>query len=1047
MFWFSHFLLHFCFLGSLYSVTQAWHVNVPRNIKGLLGSCLVIPCNFDYYRYPPKRANRVVWYQYVSRGYPLVYDNWYPNDVIPMYKGRTYVYTSSYQKTCTLRIKDVNWNDHRQKLYPWVDPENVGRTTYAFYDTHVTIEVVEKPKAPEITITGERKVGNSVTMQCSADHTCSTDPPTFSFNIALQDKRLTHSKLSDGTSKTILTATLVLERDYQVVECTVRHPGGRTAKRSETINAKCSILPLVINPMSSEYLEGLPSQVSCEASYICANNLPTIRWNYANMPATSNTNKYSGGTMWKTVSTLTFTSSAKDHGNVLTCFAQFAGGQTQEKSITIQVKRNMLNLDWSFTTSRSITGMKGSCVIIPCKFSYSKLKPGGLQVMWYLYQSNGRAEVYNHKQTNILSRYNGKTSLTGSVTENNCSLKIDMLEMSHNRDQLYPWIDINPITSYHSQGHSFLDKSTQIMVSDHAQEPQITITEIPRVGDESRIVCKVQHTCSSAPPTLSLNGIPGTDRIIDSPVSDGIWERTIERTWNAKEDHKKVECTVRYPGGQSAKSELLLHVKCPYEKIKMVKPPGEVTEGVAKSVICSVTYKCKSNTPIIEWNFSDMQNLVKQQQISSNSYTTVSNLTFIGSLGDNGKPLICTAQFGTEETSDSSVLQIKKYEEPVGEELNEKDTFRVLAADVPSRFSALTRSCVVIPCSFQDDEDQPMTRGIWYKKTGGMVYHNARSIVLDHFKDRTRILGNLNEGDCSLEVDDIKPFDNGPFCFYGEKGEKKYRFNNSCVFIVMKASPDKPVMSSVPAEVNAGSAVTVSCSVSYSCSSHPPAFSWSVPFINNEVSDTLLSRGVWKRTSTITFVVAGGDGLKNLSCIATFWREKKQASTVTLIVQGTLKHQMEKSVPVVIPVSLLVLVLLAVVLGIFFYRKRKHTDDPQKPPPRPEKRRSLWDRLSRRYPSGDREKPPRPEKRRSIWSQFSRTEEDRVGWQNARKSFWNRFSRRQNNSADLSVSYLNKTEVAICDKHVTKQRYPSPKNNQRRPAPATPEDSNVYGNI
>lgn len=112
--------------------------------------------------------------------------------------------------------------------------------------------------------------------------------------------------------------------------------------------------------------------------------------------------------------------------------------------------------------------------------------------------------------------------------------------------------------------------------------------------------------------------------------------------------------------------------------------------------------------------------------------------------------------------------------------------FHVLAADVPFRFSALTRSCVVIPCSFQYQEDAPLTRGIWSKKTGGIVYHNGRSHVLDHFKDRTRILGDLNEGNCSLEIDDMKPFDNGPFCFHAEKGNDKYRFNNSCVFIVMK---------------------------------------------------------------------------------------------------------------------------------------------------------------------------------------------------------------------------------------------------------------------
>lgn len=120
----------------------AWHVQMPRHIVALKGSCLVIPCSFDYYQYLPTRPERVVWYQYVSRGYPLVYDDWYPNYVIDIFKEKTYV--STYGKKCTLRIDPVTWSHHRQKIYPWVDPENVGRSTYKFYETTVTIEVVGK---------------------------------------------------------------------------------------------------------------------------------------------------------------------------------------------------------------------------------------------------------------------------------------------------------------------------------------------------------------------------------------------------------------------------------------------------------------------------------------------------------------------------------------------------------------------------------------------------------------------------------------------------------------------------------------------------------------------------------------------------------------------------------------------------------------------------------------------------------------------------------------------------------------------------------------
>lgn len=135
-------LRHDSLAGYILCSSSAWQVTMPSKIKGLLGSCLVIPCSYDYDQYPPKRPDRVVWYQDVSRGYPIVYDYWNWNDVLDIFKGRTRVYTSSHHRTCSLLIDPVTLADHSQKLYPWVDPENVGWRTYPFYDTTVTVEVV-----------------------------------------------------------------------------------------------------------------------------------------------------------------------------------------------------------------------------------------------------------------------------------------------------------------------------------------------------------------------------------------------------------------------------------------------------------------------------------------------------------------------------------------------------------------------------------------------------------------------------------------------------------------------------------------------------------------------------------------------------------------------------------------------------------------------------------------------------------------------------------------------------------------------------------------
>ncbi|XP_056236064.1 uncharacterized protein LOC130171837 isoform X2 [Seriola aureovittata] len=1003
---FSHILLSLCIIGFIFCSSSAWNVNLPNNIKGLVGSCLVIPCSFDYYQYPPRRPERVVWYQYVSHGYPLVYDRWYPHSVINIFKGTTSLYRHTNSKTCSLRIYPLTWSHHRQKIYPWVDPENVGKSTYRFYDTTVTIEVVGTAEKPDIMISGDRKVGQYVQVECSVYHTCPTDPPTLKLNIPLQSHQ-TRTIMSNAMYKTSLTTMLYIEKDHLTVECSVRHTGGLSAQNSQTLNAECSFSRLTISAPSEEFLEGYASKVICTASYTCPKNVPTLTWNYMSMPASTDTRNIANA-KWTTVSTLTFTASANDHGRSLTCYAEFSGGGRLEESITLRVKRNMLTRGWSFTTPSSITGMRGSCVIIPCRFTYSISQPSDLRVIWYLYQSNGYPPVFDRTQS-VISKFNGITSVMGSVREGNCSLKIKRLEMSHNQDRLYPWIDKNSIASFHTRDQMLYDKTTQLIVSDHAQEPQLSISGIPRVGEQSTVSCSVRHTCLSSPPTLTLNGNPGADLHTDTLVSDGIWERTVERTWTVQEADYSVNCVVRHHGGQSATRELKLNVECPYTEITMVEQPGEATEGVATSVICSVSYTCKKNEPIIVWNFKDMQSSSYTKPMASNTYKTVSNLTFIGSLGDDGKPLTCTAKFLTGKTSDSAVLHIKKYVKPVEErDPHENDTY--LAADVPFRFSALTRSCVVIPCSFQYGGEMVLTRGIWSKKSGGVVYHNGQSYVLDHFKGRTRLLGDLHEGNCSLEIDDIKPFDNGPFCFSAEREHEKYRFNNSCVFIIMKASPDKPVMTQVPTEVDAGSTLSVSCSVTHTCPSHPPEFSWSVPNLTSEVTHTLTTRGTWETTSTITFMVAGGDGVKSLTCTAIFWRDKQQASTVTLNVKGSLMYQLRSSLPISIPVSALVLIviILAVVFVVVIWRKRKHNDNSLKPPPRPEKRRSLWDRLSRRYPE-DRERPPRPEKRRSIWNRFSREENVRVGWHSEgkpRKSFWSRFSRQQGNTADLSVGFL-----------------------------------------
>uniref|UniRef100_A0A3Q3MG35 Ig-like domain-containing protein n=1 Tax=Mastacembelus armatus TaxID=205130 RepID=A0A3Q3MG35_9TELE len=738
----GHFLLSVCILGCILGSSGAWHVTMPSNIKGLKGSCLVIPCTFDYNQYPPVRPDRVVWYQHVSRGYPLVYDSWYPKNVIDIFRGRTRKADSTKGKSCSLRIYPVNWPHHRQKIYPWVDPENVGYSTYRFYDTTVTIDVTDRAEKPSIRIFGELKVGQSVQVECTVYHTCSTDPPTLSLNIRLRSPSTTQSSMSDGTSKTSMIGTLFITRERQTVECSARHYEGPTTSASITLNAQCSFAPLTIKPTSDEFLEGEVGKVTCIAKYTCSQHVPTFTWSDKNIPVSSEP-KVSNAE-WMTVSTLTFTVSASDHDRLLTCKVFFSQGKKLEVSVTLRVKRNVHFRDWSFTTPSTITGMRGSCIIIPCRFTYRNSQPADLRVMWYLYQGSSYSLVYGQSQT-VDIKYTGLTSFIGSVPEGNCTLKVERLDITHNKDRFFPWLDKAPITSYHNPSQTFYDKNTQLIVSDRAEEPQLSVNGDPRVGEESKVSCTVHHTCPSAPPTLTMNGIQGADVTRGSMLSDGVWERTVERTWIVKEEDQSVKCTVSYQGGQKATSELRLNVECPYDRITMVEPPGETIEGVAKSVICSVTYKCKKNAPTIVWNYKDVQSSLQTKKLPRDTFEATSNLTFIGSLSDNGKTLTCTAQFSHGETSDSAILRIKR-----------NVHFRDWSFTTPSTITGMRGSCIIIPCRFTYRNSQPADlRVMWYLYQGSsysLVYGQSQTVDIK-YTGLTSFIGSVPEGNCTLKVE------------------------------------------------------------------------------------------------------------------------------------------------------------------------------------------------------------------------------------------------------------------------------------------------------
>lgn len=87
-------------------------------------------------------------------------------------------------------------------------------------------------------VSGDMRVGQNVQVECSVYHTCPTYPPNLELNIPLQHPQR-RTTMYMNQYKTSLTTMLHIERDHQIVQCSVRHRGGISASNSITLSAAC----------------------------------------------------------------------------------------------------------------------------------------------------------------------------------------------------------------------------------------------------------------------------------------------------------------------------------------------------------------------------------------------------------------------------------------------------------------------------------------------------------------------------------------------------------------------------------------------------------------------------------------------------------------------------------------------------------------------------------------------------------------------------------------------------------------------------------------
>ncbi|XP_042072012.1 myelin-associated glycoprotein isoform X3 [Haplochromis burtoni] len=296
-------------------------------------------------------------------------------------------------------------------------------------------------------------------------------------------------------------------------------------------------------------------------------------------------------------------------------------------------------------------------------------------------------------------------------------------------------------------------------------------------------------------------------------------------------------------------------------------------------------------------------------------------------------------------------------------------------ATVVKSIDALVGSCVVVPCSFSHtggNLPSSRLRGIWHEKNDkkSNIYHEDYTLIKDNFKGRTKLVGDLGQNNCTLEITQIRNHDNGPFCFRVElvrtenndPTKDKFSFVEDCVELNMITEPPKPTLIQ-PKTATQGEPYTVTCSVIHTCPTHVPKLTWNMDSTKVIVHHKDIKHGNWETQSILTVIPEEKDDNREITCTAEFNGGLKSPETFTLHVK-----RVENYNHIIIPSVVGIGTTVAFVLVCIFMTKKykKRIEELQS------RDGSMWNRLSRmsrRIRSGA---GPSRSDQRSIWSRFSR---------------------------------------------------------------------------
>uniref|UniRef100_A0A673XSM0 Ig-like domain-containing protein n=1 Tax=Salmo trutta TaxID=8032 RepID=A0A673XSM0_SALTR len=220
---------------------------------------------------------------------------------------------------------------------------------------------------------------------------------------------------------------------------------------------------------------------------------------------------------------------------------------------------------WTAEVPSSVSGLQGSCIVIPCSFNYPepKINPSEFTGIWF---KDTYEVIYHPDSSNAITDYRGRTELVGNLRQKNCSLRIDPLHHSDEGPFTFR-IEIKDYNkaSYTKHRVSICYNCYLFLISGSPDPPSLSVMEEVKVGEVVSASCSVSHSCPSDPPLLTWSH-SGTPSIQSRQQTNSQWEEKLTLTFRPSiaDNNQPLVCTAAYKGGMTVSSSKTINVKYVY---------------------------------------------------------------------------------------------------------------------------------------------------------------------------------------------------------------------------------------------------------------------------------------------------------------------------------------------------------------------------------------------------------------------------------------------------------------------------------------------------